>query len=100
MHVGSVVDKVASGHVFLRVLHFSPVSIVPSMIISINSSITQAILSSRVPELLNNTHNAHLRFITQSLFKDTVCDSDYTASNDYKTSDARTLRMWKEAAVD
>jgi hypothetical protein len=98
VHVGSVVDKVASGHVFLRVLRVSPVSIVPSMIVSVNSSITQAILSSRVTESLNNTHNAHLRFIIQSLFKDT--DSDYTASNDYKTSDARTMRMWKEAADD
>jgi hypothetical protein len=94
------VHKVASGDIFLRELPFSPVSIVPSMIISINSSITQAILSSRVPESLNNTQNAHLWFITQSLFQDTVCDSDYTATNDYKTSDARTMRMWKEAAVD
>ena len=72
VHVGSVVDKVESGHVFLRALRFSPVRIVPSMIISINSSITQAILSSRVPQSLNNTHNAHLRFIIQSLFKDSV----------------------------
>ena len=33
VHVGSVVDKVALGNVSLRELRFSPVSIIPSILI-------------------------------------------------------------------
>jgi hypothetical protein len=32
VHVGFVVDKVALGHVFLRVLRFSPVNFIPPLL--------------------------------------------------------------------